>query len=109
MNYQIISNNIITDVNITSNTIEVITNPNIIEVAGSIIPIQGNPGEIVPLTFTFPLPLFQWDINHNRGYIPNVIITDVFGYRYYPNLKDIDENSLEVHFDIAFSGIATII
>lgn len=112
MNVEVISNNEIIELSTDSTVINVSTESNIVEVAGGVIPIQGEQGEpgvsFDSIEFIFASPSLEWIINHNKGYKPSIVIQDVFGYRYYPNITDVNENTAIVSFEIPFSGIAIV-
>lgn len=47
-----------------------------------------------------------WEINHNLGKVPSVVIEDSEGKRFYPPVEDVDENTCIVHLLGATTGIA---
>ena len=53
-----------------------------------------------------PTPSLTWIIPHNLGRKPNVRTIDSTGRRIYGSERDIDENLMEINFNIPVSGFA---
>jgi len=68
------------------------------------LPVTGD----VRYRFSQVVPESTWNINHNLGKFPAVIIMDYYGVEYESSIKHTDINNLTISFSNPFSGYADL-
>jgi hypothetical protein len=89
------------ELNIATIDIEVIPEPIVIEINNNPIAIKGDKGEgglgVFSETFTISTPSNEWIVNHNRGYIPSVIVMNLFDRAVISEVHHVSNNQVRIY------------
>ena len=83
-----------------ASVIEVIPqNEVILEINSNPIPIKGEKGDnFTSNVYIIDEPSPEWIINHNKGYYPSIIITDIFNKEIKASIQYISINQVKINF-----------
>lgn len=89
------------EVNVATIDIEVIPETFVVEINNNPIAIKGDKGVdglgVLSETFTISSPSDEWIVNHNRGYIPSVIVMNLFDREVISEVHHISNNQVRIY------------